>query len=258
MRHVRILRALAAATIREAIRRHDLYVLLILAVLLLSSGAVFHAVGIQHLDTLLKDLGFTVVNWMSTLLCIAVSVRQLPEELQRRTLYPLLARPISRWHLVLGKYLGAAAMSVVALVALTLLTALILAAFQVRLTGIFWQYLLLRAFALTFLSALAMALSLVLTPPAAFTVSLLLAAGSGTVASALTLLPESFPGAGVALLRALYFAVPHTDLFDLSAKVANNWPPIPAWAMLFLAGYAAAYAAIFLGLGVARFHRQAL
>jgi hypothetical protein len=59
-------------------------------------------------------------------------------------------------------------------------------------------------------------------------------------------------------LKALYFVLPHLDLFDLSARAAYNYPPVPAWVLLALAGYAAAYVAVFLGLGELRFRRMAV
>src|SRR5205085_6312792 len=122
----------------------------------------------------------------------------------------------------------------------------------------FWQYLLLRAFSFAPIAALTMALSLILTPPAAVTLSGLLTMFGTLFARTLADTVHAVPGIGEFLLKTLYFALPHLDLFDLSGRAAYIYPPIPAWALGAMFLYAAAYAAVFLSLGEIRFRRMAV
>jgi len=258
MQHFRTIRTIARASILETVRRKDVYVVLILAGLMMAAGGVFQVLGVKDLDTILRDVSLAVVSLMSTLLCVVLAVRQFPEEIQRRTLYPLLARPISRWHLVIGKYLGAVAMSVSALALLMLIAWANLAMLNIPVGAIIWQYLLLRVMAILVVSALALLLSLLLTPAAALTVTLLVVVGASTFSNTLLLLPPTVPPALLFLLRAAYFALPHIDLFDLRDKVTYSWPPIPGWTVGFLVAYGLFYTSLFLGLAVYRFRRQML
>ena len=254
----KVIRTLARASVLETVRRRDIYVVLILSVLMMLAGSTFRVLGVRDLETILKDVTLVVVNLMSTILCVMVSVRQLPEEIQRRTLYPLLARPIPRWQLVAGKFVGAAFMSEVTLLALTSIACLNLALVHVPLGPILWEYLALRIFCQLLVCAMSLALSLMLTPSAALTVSFLLVVAASSFSSAILLLPESVsPVAGTAL-KAVYFVCPHVDLFDLHSKVAHDWPLIPGWVIGFLGLYSLVYVALFLGVGIYRFQKQAL
>src|SRR5262245_45294761 len=95
--------AVAAAALqrgRGAVLRRVRYVMAILCVLLIAAGRVFAAVGVWGLETFIKDVTFTAVSLCTILLCILLATRQVPEEISRRTLYPLLARPIGRGELL--------------------------------------------------------------------------------------------------------------------------------------------------------------
>src|SRR5436853_144609 len=107
--------AVAALAILDALRRKDLYVMAILCGLMIAAGRVFAAVGLWGLETVIKDITFGAVSLCSIMLCILLAARQVPEEISRRTLYPLLARPIGRGEMLIGKFLGTLAMSWVAL-----------------------------------------------------------------------------------------------------------------------------------------------
>src|SRR5689334_4318119 len=115
-KRVRIWLALAYASVLESIRRKDLYVAGILSLLMIITASTMGTFGVQGLEVFLTDAALTVVNLVSMLLAILFAARQLPEEISRRTVYPLLARPISRGDLIIGKWLGAFLLSALALI----------------------------------------------------------------------------------------------------------------------------------------------
>ena len=250
--------ALAYASVLESLRRKDLWVAVILAVLMIAAAATVGRFGVAGLEMFLKDVTLTVVNILSVVLAILFAARQLPEEVSRRTVYPLLARPITRFDLIFGKYLGALALSTVALVLFAAIGWGALTWFGLGVGAIFWQYLLLRFFSLMLICALTISLSVFLTPQATVTVALLLAVGSSTFATAVKLLHGSASAVGTKTLEAAYFVLPQLDLFDLSKKVSYGWKPIQTTTVLTLLVYAAVHGAICLGVGAARFRKQAL
>jgi ABC-type transport system involved in multi-copper enzyme maturation permease subunit len=246
------------ATLVETIRRKDLYVVWILAIFSLGGGSVLASLGVRGAETFLRDIALTVVNFLSVAICIWLAARQMPEELARRTLFPLLARPVRRFDVLVGKFLAVWLLSCGALLVLAGIAWCALLLFRAGTGPIFFQYLFLRMLSFGPIAAMTMAMSLILTPPAAVTLSGLLTLFGTLFARTLADVVRTGPAAAQLPLKALYFMLPHLDLFDLSARTAYNYPPIPAWVLGVMFLYAAAYAAVFLGLGQIRFRRMAV
>jgi len=241
----------------ETLRRKDLYVVWMLAVLGVGGGTWLAAIGVRGIETFLRDIVLTVVNLLSVVICIWLAARQMPEEFSRRTLFPLLARPVRRFDVLLGKFLAVWAACALALLVLAGIAWASLELFRASVGPIFWQYVLLRALSFGPIAALTMALSLVLSAAAAVTLSGLLTLCGTMFARSLEAAVHAAEGATQGVLKLLYFALPHLDLFDLSQKTAYNYPPVPLWALGAMALYAVAYALLFLGLGELRFRRMA-
>ena len=90
----------------ELLRRKDFFVLLILMGLFLMGVWLTHLVGIDNkaTATFLYNLGLMFAYACSHLMVLLVGFRQIPEEIERRTLHTLLAKPISRASVVMGKF----------------------------------------------------------------------------------------------------------------------------------------------------------
>lgn len=98
--------AIARNAFREAVRDRVLYNL-VLFVLLLTAAAVFlsELSGGQEAK-IIVDLGLSAVLLFGTFIAILVGVGLVYKEIERRTLYAILAKPIGRGEFLLGKYLG--------------------------------------------------------------------------------------------------------------------------------------------------------
>ena len=96
IRTFKIANALIVASLLEALRRKDIYVVLILTVLMTAGAWMFGFFGVRGLEVFIRDVTFSAIGIFSTVLAVMLAARQIPEEVQRRTIYPLLARPISR------------------------------------------------------------------------------------------------------------------------------------------------------------------
>ena len=246
------------ATVIESVRRKDLYVVWMLAIFGSLAGSVLARIGVRGIETFLRDITFSIINLLSTLICIWLAGRQIPEELTRRTLFPLLARPVRRFDVLLGKFVAVWLLSAGALLVLSVIGAINLVMFHALVGPIFWQYVFVRMLSFGPIAAMTMAISLLLTPPATVTLSGLLTLFGTLFARTLA---DSIGTASPAMqvpLKGLYFVLPHLDLFDLSQKAAYNYPPVPAWVLGTLFLYAAAYVFVFLSLGELRFRRMAV
>lgn len=98
--------AIGGVVIMELYRRKDFYVLLVLTAVitgLLGSVSFFNDPKIARY---LKEVCLLLI-WISSLvICITTAARQIPTEKENRTIFPLLAKPVTRWQVVFGKFLG--------------------------------------------------------------------------------------------------------------------------------------------------------
>ena len=250
--------ALAQATVLESVRRKDLYVAVILSVLMIGAASLVGRFGVSGLEIFLKSATLTVINVLSAILAVVFAARQVPEEISRRTIYPLLARPISRTDLILGKFLGSCVLAALSLMIFAAIGWGALSLYGLHTGAIFWQYLLLRFFVLILLCAMTLTLSIFMTPQATVTVALLAAIGSQAFSQSVLLMDKTLTGGGQWLLRGAYFALPEFNLFDLSAKVSHGWTPISWWAIVALLLYALLHSAVSLMVAGLRFRKVAL
>jgi ABC-type transport system involved in multi-copper enzyme maturation permease subunit len=256
-RTMQICKAFIVAGLLETLRRKDLYVVLILTVLMVAGAWMFGFFGVRGLEVFIRDVTLSAIGVFSTILTIMIAGRQVPEEIARKTIYPLMARPITRWQILLGKWLTASITSILCFLVLAALGRALLMAFGIPVGPIFYQYLLLKQVGLLWLSAMTVALSVYMTPAANITICLILAFGSG-IFTRFTLLWHGETGATGASLNFLYGLLPHYDFFDLGAKVTYAWPPIGAVIVLSLAAYGILGSFLWLGVGWLRFRKAVL
>jgi Cu-processing system permease protein len=252
-----VYRALARGVVLESVRRKDLWVVAILGFLIVSAAGALGFFGIEGLEIFAKDLAVTVLGMFSTIVAVLTSSRMLPDEIRQRTLYPLLARPISRFDLLIGKLLGSILVSWIAFLMLAGLTAAALVSFGVGFELIMLQYLAAKMMGLSVVCAVGLALSAFMTPAAAATLGFILAFGSGMIGRALVMGYESAGPAAQWIFKLVNSVLPQVGLFDLGSRVANiGWAPVPLWVMGGLFAYMAVYVAVMLWMGWLRFRRQ--
>lgn len=256
---VRIWMVLARGVLLESLRRKDLWVVAILGFLIISAAGMLGFFGITGLEAFAKDLAFTVLGIFSTIVAVLTASRMLPEEIRQRTLYPLLARPISRFDLLMGKLVGAIAVTWLAFWILGALTALALAMFHIRFELLMLQYAVVKMMGLALMCAISLALSAFMTPSAAATMGFVLAFGSTMIVRALVLAYQTSSPAMQTLFKILNWMVPQYHLFDLGSRASNiGWPPVPLWVVGFLALYALVYGASMVAISWAKFRKQAV
>lgn len=100
--------SVAFNTFREAVRDRVLYNLVVFALLLVASSFLFGqiSVGIERL--ILVNLGMAAISVFGIMIAIFIGIGLVSKEMEKRTLYSILARPLSRWEFILGKYFGLA------------------------------------------------------------------------------------------------------------------------------------------------------
>src|SRR6201993_327992 len=104
---------IASNTFREAVRDRVLYNLIGFA-LLLSGAAIFVGqISIDIEKLVVINLGLTAVSLFGIVIAIFIGIGLVSKEIDKRTLYTVLSRPVRRWEFIVGKYFGLAGTLVV-------------------------------------------------------------------------------------------------------------------------------------------------
>ena len=117
--------AVALNTFREAMRNRVLAVLVLFAVGLMGFSLVLGELSMHEEVRIIKDLGLAGISLVGLLIALFLGVNLLSKELDRKTVYFVIPKPLHRWEFLLGKFAGMA----VTLSLLTATMALILAVF---------------------------------------------------------------------------------------------------------------------------------
>lgn len=97
---------IAFNTFREAVRDRVLYNLIAFALLLVGAALVFGQISIGIERIVLINLGLTAVSLFGTVIAILIGIGLVSKEIDKRTLYTVLARPVRRWEFIAGKFFG--------------------------------------------------------------------------------------------------------------------------------------------------------
>jgi ABC-type transport system involved in multi-copper enzyme maturation permease subunit len=96
----------ARNTYRENIRDRVLYNLILFALIMILSSLALGQLTLGNNDKVILDLGLSSISIFGMLISIFIGIGLVYKELEKRTVYALLAKPIHRHEFILGKYLG--------------------------------------------------------------------------------------------------------------------------------------------------------
>lgn len=105
--------SIAFNTFREAVRDRVLYNLIAFAVLLSAAAIFIGQISIEIERLVVINLGLAAVSLFGVLIAIFVGIGLVSKEIEKRTLYTVLSRPVRRWEFIIGKFFGLAGTLVV-------------------------------------------------------------------------------------------------------------------------------------------------
>lgn len=239
----------------QALRRNETFVLFILLGLYGLAAGVIRLVGIDsaHTARFVAGLGLQLGSLLATLLVVLMGARQVAVEIEQRTIYPILARPLTRMQFLLGKALPVALLGIGSLTAFTLITLLLTPRLPDQVPLVLAQVWLLKSAALLMLTVLVALASMVMPTALAMLVSGFVAlAGTPTLRIAASLAP------GDALAGWLTGLLPDFRLLDQMTRYIEGGAPLPAPDLLNLLGYGVLWTAILFAGAVLAFRRRPL
>jgi ABC-type transport system involved in multi-copper enzyme maturation permease subunit len=257
---VRIVSTLALVTVREAIRRKLAVNLLVFAVALVTASVVISSLTFGEQYRVIVSIALSAMEVFGTLIAAFLGASLVAGDVERRTVFPIVAKPVSRAQYVVGRYLGLVTTTTLNLLVMAAVFVAVLASYThglafvgqtplfATLGALALQFAMIAAVAVFFSSFSSATLS------AIFTLALVVA---GHVASDLV---RYWAGKGEAagwLGRALYLAVPNLEALNLKeAMVYKDVLPAGTTATAF--AYGALYCAGVVALASAIFTRRDL
>lgn len=249
--------AIAFHTYRETVRDKVLYNLVLFALLMIGSSYVLGQISIYQESKIIKDLGLASISIFGMVIAIFIGIGLVYKEIDKRTLYALLPKPVSRVQFLLGKYFGLCFTLFVNVSIMSVGLFALLFAMSGEVEPRLLQAIFLIYVQLALLTALAMLFSTFTTPVLSgiFTGFFYVAGHFATdLKNFDALVGHSWASS---LTGAVYYLIPNFRNFDVKAQVVAG-TSVSAAQFLLATAYGVAYTALLLILASVVFSRRNL
>jgi ABC-type transport system involved in multi-copper enzyme maturation permease subunit len=231
----------------EMLRKKDLYVLLILLGALLATLVSLDIFGLGGVVRYVKDVGYLTAWVFAWILAVGISTQQLTTEETRGTIFPLLAKPVNRLEVIVGKWLGTWTITCAATGCFYVLVTLIVAAKGGATHGAtILQGYILHCTALAMITATGILFSTRLNRDAAATMTYVATGAVFLIVPRVPVLLAHTRGFSATALLVLYNLMPHFEVFDLRKRIVHDYGPTGSLLCLLLVGYGLLWTAMLL------------
>jgi ABC-type transport system involved in multi-copper enzyme maturation permease subunit len=245
----------------EAIRRKEIYAIILVSLLLLAGIFSIDFFQIEGLMKFYREVALKIMSMATALTVIVLACRQLPREFENKTIYPLMAKPLRRNAFLSGKLLGvllAAAFCFSLFMLVYIMGALYVGG---KIPWIhFIQYLYLQLLQMMILTTLGFLLSLIMNLDAAITLGVMFYFTANILITSFTYIYDFVGVFGKTVLTVLTYIIPQLALFDFSGKTvhAEVWPPLDWNTLGLLTVYALVFSGFYYLLSILIFRRRAI
>ena len=259
---------IAANVFKESVRDKVLYSIVAFAALLIAASFLLAQLTAGQEVKIIKDLGLAAISLFGRFIAVFMGIGLVSKEVERRSIYALLAKPMTRAELVIGKFLGLVSTLAVNVAVMTVALIVVLGVYEAMTPEnirkvweapamdprLFTAVLLILA-DLAIVIAVAIFFSTFTSPTlaAGFTIALVIAGHFGADLKNFETVVESAPVAWMA--RGLYYLLPNLSAFDIKAQVVHG-QPVAALYVAMTTGYGLLYVTALLLLSVLLFSRR--
>ena len=258
----------AGSVFKESVRDRVPYTLVLFAVLLIAASYLISQLTAGQDVKIIKDLGLAAISIIGLLIAIFIGIGLVSKEVERRSIYSLLAKPLSRTTFIIGKFAGLLLTLAANVGAMTI-------AYYLMLAYMDWATdpglkkawpapaadpnllipILLIAAELSVVTAIALFFSSFSSPllAALLTLGIWIAGHFGSDLRDIGAVIDSPAAGGVA--RAVYYILPNLSAFDVKGQVVHG-DPVPLAQVGFAVTYGAVYVGALLAAAVAIFCRR--
>ena len=246
--------SIALNTFRENLRDKLLYNLLIFALLMIGSSLLLMTLTLGEFHRLILDIGLGSINFFGVLIAIFVGIGLVSKEIEKKTIYTIISKPVARYQFLLGKYMGLSLTLLVntAIMAVGLLAVLYFQNVPIHvvlfkaLGTIFLEFMVVTAVALFFSTFTSATLS------AIFTLAIFVI---GHLTTDLRTFGQKMDAVGRGILDGIYYLLPNLERFNLKGHVTHQLD-VSGNDLLLIAAYGVGYTAFLLMLASVIFQRR--
>jgi len=267
---VKSLWPIAYITFKEGIRNRTIYGISIFALLVLSINLLICSMIMREVSKVAVDIALSSVSFAGLLVVLFVGINLLAKDFDKKTIYMVLSKPVSRSHYIIGKFLGISALILVLMLILGVFA--YLSIFLVKIT--YPSYFAKISVSMIFLALVYASIGLLLLLSTAFlfaaissnsfvtfmltVITYIVGHSIGDVKEMLAM-PDTYGVTSSTSLQKIvdvaYYVFPNLSFFDLKAQAANVIS-VSIKYYLFSAGYGLFYIALVLFLASMVFHRR--
>ena len=246
---------IAEMAFTETIRDKILYSILVFSLAMIGSSTVLVTLSVGGEGRIVKDLGLSCITLCGLFIAVFIGINLVSREIERRTIFSLLSKPVRRAEFLAGKFLGLGltlAVNIGVMAAVLMVLAWVL---EDR-----WTPRILLAVGFTFLELLILTATAILfstfSTPTLSAIYTLLVFVIGRLSTDLMVIAAQFGGASLrATAIGLYYLLPNLSRFNMSGAVVNDLP-LDAGTLALTAIYGVLYTAAVLAVAVAVFQRR--
>jgi Cu-processing system permease protein len=246
---------IAKNTFREGVRDRLFLVIGVFAVFVLGSSFIIGPLSLGEQVRITQDVGLAAISLLSFMIAILVGTSIVYREIDKRTIYTVIAKPVERWHFIVGKFLGLLATVSLLLGGMTILFVFINLVVARQFPPQLLIAILLAWMELVLLTSMSILMSTVASPILAAVLSLLLYVIGHTSADVKDLAVRFGSGALKAVTDAVYYTLPNLEYLNVRSKVTHG-VPIDAAYVAFASSYALLYSLAFLMIAILVFQRK--
>jgi ABC-type transport system involved in multi-copper enzyme maturation permease subunit len=250
---------IAKYTFVENLKRKNFLILLVYIVVVIGSGILFSMLSPSQEIRVILDIGIAAIEIFAFLSCTFIAVRVIIQEMEQKTVYLILSRPISRAQYLIGRLFGILGVSFTYLFIMGISLLLMLIAkgwnWNMYFPAILWSIFL----KIVIVASFAILLSLVSTSSASSFVSIFFLWTLGHFAEELKYVNSLLQDANVQitlLIKTIYYILPnfsklnYKDFFHVKTVALSDF--------FWLSGYSILYSAILITLGIIIFNKKEL
>lgn len=246
---------IARNTFRETLRDKILYNLVFFALLMIGSAVLLSTLSMGEQGKIIKDIGLAGINLFGVLIAIFVGISLVSKEIEKRTIYSIIAKPIRRYEFLLGRYSGLAMTLFVntAVMAAGFLLTLFLS--HVEVDPALLKAVGLIVVELLVITAVAVMFSTFTTPVLSATFSLSFYVIGHLTDDLRVLGGKLQPGLTRQILDGLYYALPNLEYFNVKGQAAYGLAIAPSY-LVSAAAYGVTCCVVVLALACMIFQRR--
>jgi ABC-type transport system involved in multi-copper enzyme maturation permease subunit len=249
------IKAIALNTFKEAIRDRILYLLLFFAAVAIIFSRLLALLTVGDRVKIIKDVGLASLSLFGMLMAILIGTGLVYKEIDKKTIFTLVSKPIHRWQFLVGKFLGLVLTLFVMIFLMSLIFLALLFVHTFKLEMSIFIAILFIFIELVLITAVAILFSCFSTPILSSIFSLAFYLIGHLSWGLEALIKKIKPGPGRLMARIVYTVLPDLENFNFKAEVVHGLP-IPPKIYLYSTLYGLAYTLFILALATLVFKKR--